>query len=279
MRYVSTRGQAPELGFADALLCGLATDGGLYVPAEFPKLGVSTARSYVERAVEVMLPFVEPDLDEITLTNLCDEAYATFRHDAVTPLVQLDHRHYVMELFHGPTLAFKDIALQLLGRLFAYILKYRGAHLNILGATSGDTGSAAIAGVRGQRGIDIFILYPHGRVSPLQALQMTTTPDANVHCLAIDGSFDDCQNLMKGIFADLAFKQRHRLGAVNSVNWARVLAQVFYCGYASLRTPEPASFCVPTGNFGNVFAGYIAKRRLRRWRRHRFVGAFRTNAS
>ncbi len=262
MRHISTRGGVAPLGFQDAVITGLAPDGGLLLPERIPSLAgeLDALRPLDFRALAkaVLAKFVD-DIPQADQAVLVDAAYASFARPEVVRLQPVGNLQ-VLELFHGPTLAFKDIALQLLGRLFAYILKGRGTHLNILGATSGDTGSAAIAGVRGQPGIDIFILYPHGRVSPLQALQMTTTPDANVHCLAIDGSFDDCQNLMKGIFADLAFKRRHRLGAVNSVNWARVLAQVFYYGYASLRAPGPVTFCVPTGNFGNVFAGYIAKR-------------------
>ena len=262
MRYISTRGDTTPLAFQDAVIAGLAPDGGLLLPENIPSVAeeLDALRPLGFRALAkaLLAKFVD-DIPQADLAALVDAAYASFNCPEVVRLQTVGELQ-VLELFHGPTLAFKDIALQLLGGLFAYILKRRGIHLNILGATSGDTGSAAIAGVRGQPGIDIFILYPDGRVSPLQALQMTTVPDANVHCLAIDGSFDDCQNLMKGIFGDLAFKQRHRLGAVNSVNWARVLAQVFYYGYASLRAPEPVSFCVPTGNFGNVFAGYIAKR-------------------
>ncbi len=259
MRYVSTRGQAPELGFADALLCGLATDGGLYVPAEFPKLGPSSARTYVERAVEVMLPFVEPDLDEITLTNLCDEAYAAFRHDAVTPIVQVDHRHYVMELFHGPTLAFKDVALQLVGRMFDHVLAQRGARVTIVGATSGDTGSAAIDGVAGCAAVDIVILYPAGRVSDVQRRQMTTVEAPNVHAVAVEGTFDDCQDLVKAMFNDAPFRERNRLAAVNSINWARVMAQTVYYAIAAETFAEPVTVSVPTGNFGNVFAGWLAR--------------------
>ena len=259
MRYVSTRGQAPELGFADALLCGLANDGGLYVPAEFPALRPSSARTYVERAVEVMLPFVEPDLDEITLTNLCDEAYASFRHDAVTPLVQLDHRNYVMELFHGPTLAFKDVALQLVGRMFDHVLAQRGERVTIVGATSGDTGSAAIDGVAGCASVDIVILYPLGRVSEVQRRQMTTVTASNVHAVAVEGTFDDCQDLVKAMFNDAPFRERNRLAAVNSINWARVMAQTVYYVVAAETFARPITVSVPTGNFGNVLAGWIAR--------------------
>ena len=259
MRYVSTRGQAPELGFADALLCGLANDGGLYVPAEFPALRPSSARTYVERAVEVMLPFVEPDLDEITLTNLCDEAYASFRHDAVTPLVQLDHRNYMMELFHGPTLAFKDVALQLVGRMFDHVLAQRGERVTIVGATSGDTGSAAIDGVAGCASVDIVILYPLDRVSEVQRRQMTTVTASNVHAVAVEGTFDDCQDLVKAMFNDAPFRERNRLAAVNSINWARVMAQTVYYVVAAETFARPITVSVPTGNFGNVLAGWIAR--------------------
>ena len=262
MRYISTRGETEPLRFQDAVLTGLAPDGGLLLPETIPSVAgeLESLRGLGFRALaKALLPKFVDDIPAADLSALVDQAYAHFDCLDVVRLRSAGAVQ-VLELFHGPTLAFKDIALQFLGRLFAYILKRRGARLNILGATSGDTGSAAIAGVRGQPGIDIFVMYPKGRISRLQELQMTTVADANVHCLAVAGSFDDCQTLMKGIFADLEFKRRHALGAVNSVNWARVLAQVFYYAYASLRSPAPASFCVPTGNFGNVFAGYIAKR-------------------
>ena len=262
MRYISTRGETEPLRFQDAVLTGLAPDGGLLLPETIPSVAgeLESLRGLGFRALaKALLPKFVDDIPAADLSALVDQAYAHFDCPDVVRLRSAGAVQ-VLELFHGPTLAFKDIALQFLGRLFAYILKRRGARLNILGATSGDTGSAAIAGVRGQPGIDIFVMYPKGRISRLQELQMTTVADANVHCLAVAGSFDDCQTLMKGIFADLEFKRRHALGAVNSVNWARVLAQVFYYAYASLRSSAPVSFCVPTGNFGNVFAGYIAKR-------------------
>ncbi len=259
MRYVSTRGDAAELGFADVLLAGLATDGGLYVPEGWPTLGESTARTYVERAVEVMLPFVEPDLDEVELTQLCADAYAGFRHAAVTPLVQLDHRHWVQELFHGPTLAFKDVALQLVGRLFDHVLAARGERVTIVGATSGDTGSAAIDGVAGCGHVDIVILYPAGRTSEVQRRQMTTIDEPNVHTVAVDGTFDDCQDLVKAMFNDTAFRERNRLSAVNSINWARVMAQTVYYVVAAETFRESVTFSVPTGNFGNVLSGWIAR--------------------
>ncbi len=259
MRYVSTRGEAPELGFADVLLAGLATDGGLYVPERWPALTATSATTYVERAVEVMLPFVEPDLDEITLTQLCTEAYASFRHPAVVPLVQLDHRHWVQELFHGPTLAFKDVALQLVGRMFDHVLAERGERVTIVGATSGDTGSAAIDGVAGCEHVDIVILYPRGRTSEVQRRQMTTIDEPNVHTVAVEGTFDDCQDLVKAMFNDTAFRERNRLSAVNSINWTRVMAQSVYYVTAAETFAAPVTFSVPTGNFGNVLAGWIAR--------------------
>ena len=264
MRYVSTRGRTPPMSFQDAVVTGLAPDGGLLLPESIPDVTAHLDHwrtlGFVDLALQVLPLFID-DIPGDELEPLIREAYSTFSHPDVVPLVAVGDVS-VMELFHGPTLAFKDVALQLLGKLFEYVLKRRGEHLNILAATSGDTGSAAIAGVRGLDEVDIFVMYPDGRVSELQELQMTTVPDANVHCLAVAGSFDDCQTLMKTLFSDLEFKQRHRLGAVNSVNWARVLAQIVYYGYASLRFEpgQPVSFCVPTGNFGNVFAGYLAKR-------------------
>ena len=262
MQYVSTRGTTDPLGFQDAVLTGLAPDGGLLVPAEIPDLTGDlnhlASLDFVELAKRILLRFID-DIPAPDLEDLVDAAYRTFTHPGV---VRLKHAGDipVLELFHGPTLAFKDVALQLLGQLFDYILKGRGQRLNILGATSGDTGSAAIAGVRGRPAIDIFVMYPHGRISPLQELQMTTVTDDNVHCIAVEGSFDDCQRLMKSAFSDLDFKATHALGSINSVNWARVLAQIVYYAYASLKLPAPVSFCVPTGNFGNIFAGYLARR-------------------
>ena len=262
MKYKSTRGQVSGLGFSDALLMGLASDNGLLVPETIPdvrsRLGAWQSLSFVELAQEIMPLFID-DIETETLKRLVAESYASFDHDEVVGLQQLDELT-VLELFHGPTLAFKDVALQLLGKLFEHVLGERGQRLNILGATSGDTGSAAIEGVRGQRNVDIFIMYPKGRVSPLQELQMTTVADDNVHCIELDGSFDDCQNIMKTVFADAEYKAKYQLGAVNSVNWARVLAQIVYYGYASLRGEQALTFCVPTGNFGNVFAAYLAQR-------------------
>ncbi|MGI9645568.1 MAG: threonine synthase [Ilumatobacteraceae bacterium] len=261
MRYVSTRGSAQELGFDDVLLAGLATDGGLYVPERWPALRppAPSTRSYVDRAVEVMLPFVEPDLDEITLTHLCSEAYATFRHPAVVPLVQVGHRQWVQELFHGPTLAFKDVALQLVGRMFDHVLAARGERVTIVGATSGDTGSAAIEAVAGCSSVDIVMLYPHGRTTDVQRRQMTTADAPNAHAVAVEGTFDDCQDLVKAMFNDPDFRARNRLSAVNSINWARVLAQTVYYVVAAETFAEPVTFSVPTGNFGNVLSGWIAR--------------------
>jgi len=261
MKYCSTRGGVEGISFTDSLLMGLASDGGLLVPETIPDISnrIDELREldFVGLAQQVIALYAD-DIERDTLDQLIAEAYATFSHPDVVGWEKLGDVA-LLELFHGPTLAFKDVALQLLGRLFEYVLEQRGEHLNILGATSGDTGSAAIAGVRGQPNIDIFILYPNHKVSPLQELQMTTVPDDNVHCVAVEGSFDDCQGLMKEIFADLEFKSEYQLGAVNSVNWARVMAQIVYYGYASLKAPRTPSFCVPTGNFGNVFAAYLAR--------------------
>lgn len=261
MRYVSTRGDSPGLGFNDVLLAGLASDGGLYVPEQWPVLTQpSKATTYAERAVEVMLPFVEPDIDEATLRQLCIDAYSTFRHPAVVPLIQIGDRQWVQELFHGPTLAFKDIALQLVGRMFNHVLAQRGERVTIVGATSGDTGSAAIDAVAGCEHVDIVILYPLGRTSDVQRRQMTTVDQPNAHAVAVDGTFDDCQDLVKGMFNDVAFRERNNLSAVNSINWARVMAQVVYYVTASETFAEPVTFSVPTGNFGNVLSGWIARK-------------------
>ena len=262
MRYKSTRGQVSGVGFSDALLMGLASDNGLLIPETIPdvrsRLADWQGLCFVELAQQIMPLFID-DIEPETLKRLVAESYASFDHDDVVGMEQLDDL-IILELFHGPTLAFKDVALQLLGKLFEHVLGERGQRLNILGATSGDTGSAAIDGVRGQRNVDIFIMYPKGRVSPLQELQMTTVADENVHCIELEGSFDDCQNIMKTVFADADYKAKYQLGAVNSVNWARVLAQIVYYGYASLRGSQASTFCVPTGNFGNVFAAYLAQR-------------------
>jgi threonine synthase len=267
MRYVSTRGKAPDLGFDEVLLTGLARDGGLYVPAEWPRFGVEEWKalrglSYVELATRIMLPFVGDALSEEELADLCSDAYADFDHDAVAPLKQLDANSWLMELFHGPTLAFKDYALQLVGRLFDHVLRERGERLTIVGATSGDTGSAAIEACRDRDAIDIYILHPKGRTSEVQRRQMTTVDAPNVHNIAIDGTFDDCQDLVKGLFNDAAFRDEVNLSAVNSINWARILGQIVYYAHAGVSLGAPdreIAFAVPTGNFGNVFAAYGAR--------------------
>lgn len=266
MQYVSSRGSAPSLGFEDVTLAGLASDGGLYLPESWPSfsaddIAAMAGLSYVETAVRVMTPFVAGSLSEEELRDLCRQAYGRFAHDAVTPLVQLDHRHWLLELFHGPTLAFKDVALQLLGLLFEKFLSRRDTHITIVGATSGDTGSAAIDAVAGREKIDIFMLHPDGRVSDVQRRQMTTVRAPNVYNIAIDGSFDDAQALVKRMFNDPDFSGRFNLSAVNSINWARLMAQVVYYFYAAVRLGAPGrpiAFSVPTGNFGDVFAGYVA---------------------
>ena len=261
MRYLSTRGRAPDLGFADVLLAGLANDGGLYVPATWPALpDLTGVHDYADVAAAVMAPYVAPDLSADTLSELCHDAYATFRHPAVVPLVQIDERQWLLELFHGPTLAFKDVALQLVGRMFDHVLAQRGQRITIVGATSGDTGSAAIDGVKHGENVDIVILYPAGRTSDVQRRQMTTVDSPNVHTVAIEGNFDDCQDLVKAMFGDAEFRDELQLSAVNSINWARVMAQIVYYVSASQTLAEQPTFCVPTGNFGNVLSGWIARR-------------------
>ncbi len=261
MRFVSTRGGAPELDFGDVVLAGLARDGGLYVPATWPALpDLTEIHGYADTAAAVMSPFVGDDIERETLVRLCRDSYATFRHPAVVPLVQIDDRQWLLELFHGPTLAFKDVALQLVGRLFDHLLAERGQRITIVGATSGDTGSAAIDGVKGCANVDIVILYPAGRTSDVQRRQMTTVDSPNVHAVAIDGTFDDCQDLVKAMFGDHGFRDELHLAAVNSINWARVMAQVVYYVTASRSLSGTPTFCVPTGNFGNVLSGWIARR-------------------
>ncbi len=268
MRYVSTRGVAPVLSFADVLLAGLADDGGLYVPETWPALDLGAVReltdaSYADLAVEVMAPFVQGSLEREELATMARDAYATFEHPDVVPLVSLGDDLWVQELFHGPTLAFKDVALQLVGRLFDHELARRSARVTIVGATSGDTGSAAIEACRDRDAIDIFILHPAGRVSEVQRRQMTTVDAPNVHNIAIAGTFDDCQDLVKAMFADEAFRTEQQLSAVNSINWARVMAQVVYYVRAALTLTGckgPVDVTVPTGNFGNVYAGWVAQR-------------------
>ncbi|MEO5867606.1 MAG: threonine synthase [Sphingomonas sp.] len=268
MRYVSTRGAAPVLDFEQATLAGLAADGGLYVPEIWPALTIDAIAalrglSYVDTAVAVMAPFVGDTLSRDELRALCREAYGRFAHAAVTPLAQLDERHWLLELFHGPTLAFKDVALQLLGPLFERFLAGTGKGLTVIGATSGDTGSAAIDALAGRAGVEVFMLHPEGRVSDVQRRQMTTVLAPNIHNIAIQGSFDDAQALVKAMFNDTAFSSGRTLSAVNSINWARLMAQIVYYFYAAVRlgAPErPVAFAVPTGNFGDVFAGYVAAR-------------------
>jgi threonine synthase len=267
VRYVSTRGEAPVLAFDDVLLTGLARDGGLYVPESWPTVGAEEWRamrglSYGELAYRVIRPFVAGRVDDQTLARLAREAYANFGHQAVAPLKQLDHGLWLMELFHGPTLAFKDMAMQLLGRLFDHVLAQRGQRITIAGATSGDTGSAAIEACRDRASIEIFMLHPHGRVSEVQRRQMTTVLSPNIHNIAIDGSFDDCQDLVKGLFNDLPFRDEVGLSAVNSINWARIMIQIAYYAHAALSLGAPerrVSFAVPTGNFGNIYAAYAAR--------------------
>jgi threonine synthase len=268
VEYVSTRGTAPPVRFSDALLAGLAPDGGLYVPRQWPKLsrqdiaGIA-GRAYEEVAAGIIQRFVGDDLSPSEVTLMCREAYASFRHPAVAPLIQLAPGHFLLELFHGPTLAFKDVAMQLLARLMDHVLAARGERATIVGATSGDTGGAAIEAFRGRAHIDVVILYPDGRVSAVQRRQMTTSNDANVHALAVAGSFDDCQAIVKALFNDEKFRRKVRLSGVNSINWARIMAQTVYYFVAAAALGAPhrkVSFAVPTGNFGDIFAGYAAKR-------------------
>jgi threonine synthase len=266
MQYLSTRGNASNLDFRGVTLAGLASDGGLFVPREWPQFTPAEIAAmrhlpYAELAAKVMAPFTQGSLTETELLDLCRAAYGNFAHDAVTPLVQLDGRHWLLELFHGPTLAFKDVALQLLGQLFERFLTGTDTKLTIVGATSGDTGSAAIHAVAGREQVEIFMLHPEGRVSDVQRRQMTTVLAPNVHNIAIAGSFDDAQAMVKRMFGDAEVNSQLTLSAVNSINWARLMAQVVYYFWAALRlgAPErPVAFSVPTGNFGDVFAGYVA---------------------
>ncbi len=268
MRYVSTRGEAPELGFAEVLLAGLASDGGLYVPARWPRLTKAEIRSlrglsYEQIALHIMRPFVGEAISETDLSAIISASYAGFGHPARAPLSQLGPGHWLAELFHGPTLAFKDYPLQLLGRLFDHVLSRAGGRATIVGATSGDTGSAAIEAFRDRDAVEIFFLHPAGRVSEVQRRQMTTVNAPNVHNIAIEGTFDDCQDLVKGLFADADFRRTHHLSAANSINWARIMAQIVYYFTTALELGAPDRrfvFSVPTGNFGNVYAGYAARR-------------------
>ena len=267
MRYISTRGQAPALNFEDVLLAGLATDGGLYVPENLPRFTQEEIASwaglpYHELAFNVMRPFVAGSISDADFRRILKDTYGVFAHQAVAPLRQLDSNEWVLELFHGPTLAFKDFALQLLGRLLDHFLIKRGERVVIMGATSGDTGSAAIEGCKRCENVDIFILHPHNRVSEVQRRQMTTILGDNIHNIAIDGNFDDCQEMVKDSFADQGFLKGTRLVAVNSINWARIMAQIVYYFHAALQLGGPArsmAFSVPTGNFGDIFAGYLAR--------------------
>ena len=266
MQYVSTRGSAPALDFEGVTLAGLASDGGLYLPEEWPRFSEAEIRAmrgltYPDLAARIMAPFVTPSLTEDELLALCHGVYGDFGHAAVSPLVQLDQQHWLLELFHGPTLAFKDVALQLLGRLFETFLERRGERLTIVGATSGDTGSAAIQAVAGLERVEIFMLHPKGRVSDVQRRQMTTVLSPNIHNLAIEGSFDDAQAHVKRMFNDADVTTTLNLGAVNSINWARLMAQVVYYFASALQLGAPdrtVAYSVPTGNFGDVFAGYVA---------------------
>jgi threonine synthase len=267
VRYVSTRGEAPPLGFIEVMLAGLARDGGLYVPESWPQLDARSiagfsGRPYAEVAVEVIRPFIGDAIAEADLARMAREAYDNFRHPATVPLVQIGTNQFVLELFHGPTLAFKDIAMQLLARLMDHALKARGERTTIAVATSGDTGGAAVEAFRGCAQADVVVLYPHGRISDVQRRMMTSVTDDNVHALAIDGTFDDCQAMVKGMFNHHAFRDRVRLSGVNSINWARIMAQAVYYFTAAVTLGAPhrkISFTVPTGNFGDVYAGYVAR--------------------
>ncbi|MGE0853358.1 MAG: threonine synthase [Hyphomicrobiaceae bacterium] len=267
MRYVSTRGEAPELAFEDALMAGLARDGGLYVPKAWPKLtpdaiGAFVGKPFADVAVALLEPFIGGSIPRGELTAIARDAYSRFGHPAVTPLVQIDRSLWALELFHGPTLAFKDVAMQLLARLMDRVLTVRGGRITIVAATSGDTGGAAIEAFRGSSRVDAVVLFPLGRVSDVQRRMMTTATEENVHALAIEGTFDDCQALVKAMFNDLPFRDRLHLAAVNSINWGRIVAQLTYYFVAAVAlggSNRPMAFSVPTGNFGDIFAGYAAR--------------------
>ncbi|MBL8907571.1 MAG: threonine synthase [Rhizobiales bacterium] len=268
MQYLSTRGEAAEIGFEDAMLAGLAPDGGLYLPRQWPQISLAEfkalrGRPYPEIAEAVISRYSADAIPPERLRAMLNEAYAQFRHPAVAPLKQLDSNLFLLELFHGPTLAFKDVAMQILARMMEFALEKRNIHATIIGATSGDTGSAAIEAFKSSKRASIFILHPHGRVSEVQRRQMTTVDSPSVHNIALEGSFDDCQAIIKTLFGDAGFRDRLRLSGVNSINWARIVAQIVYyvSSALSLGAPDRAvSFCVPTGNFGDIFAGYAAKR-------------------
>jgi threonine synthase len=267
-RYISTRGEAPALGFCDVMLTGLARDGGLYVPETWPQLSPETiaglfGRPYWEVAVEVIRPFVGGEISDADLGRMANEAYATFRHPAVVPLDQIGPNQFLLELFHGPTLAFKDVAMQLISRLMDHVLAGRGQRTTIVVATSGDTGGAAVDAFAGLDNVDLIVLFPHGRISDVQRRMMTTSGASNVHALAIEGHFDDCQAIVKGLFNHHGFRDSVSLSGVNSINWARIVAQVVYYFTSAVALGSPlrtVDFTVPTGNFGDIFAGYVAKR-------------------
>lgn len=266
MKFISTRGEATPLGFCDAILTGLAPDGGLYVPETFPQITTDEIAGYANRpyadvAFDVISRFVDGEIEDATLRKMIDGAYATFKHPAVAPLVELESGHFVLELFHGPTLAFKDVAMQFLARVMDHILETRNLRATIVGATSGDTGSAAIDAFRGRDNTDIIILHPHNATSAVQRRQMTTIVDSNVHNIALEGTFDDCQNIVKAMFNNANFRDSVKLSGVNSINWGRIVAQVVYYFTAAANLGAPhrdISFTVPTGNFGDIFAGYVA---------------------
>ena len=268
MRHISTRGEAPPLGFADAMLAGLARDGGLYVPEAWPRLDRETildfaGRPYAEVAVEVIRRFTEGSIAEADLARMAREAYGNFRHPAVAPLTQLGVNTFALELFHGPTLAFKDLAMQLLARLMDHMLATRGERRTIVVATSGDTGGAAVEAFRDRNQVDVIVLFPQGRISDVQRRMMTTADAANIHAVAIEGTFDDCQAIVKGLFNHAAFRERVHLSGVNSINWARIAAQTVYYFTAAVSLGAPhrkVAFTVPTGNFGDIYAGYVAQK-------------------
>ena len=268
MKFVSTRGEAPALGFCDAVLAGLASDGGLYLPQTWPQISASEISGYAglqfaDIAFDIISRFTGDEIPQDVLKEMIVQAYAGFDHPSTTPLVELEPGHFILELFHGPTLAFKDVAMQFLARVMDHILSERQQRATIIGATSGDTGSAAIEAFRGRDNIDIFILHPHNRTSDVQRRQMTTVLDANVHNIALNGTFDDCQTIVKGLFGNEVFRSNTKLSGVNSINWGRIVAQIVYYFKAAADLGAPhrqIDFTVPTGNFGDIFAGYVAKR-------------------
>ncbi len=266
MKYISTRGNAPELNFEDVIITGLASDGGLYVPERWPQLSPDQIRSfasmsYCDVAYEVMVPFTGGTIEDTVFKDIIAEAYTSFRHPAVVPLREMRPNEWILEIFHGPTFAFKDVALQVLGRLINHVLEKRDQRATIVVATSGDTGGAAIEAFRGRNRTDVFVLYPHEKVSEVQRRQMTTVSEDNVHNIAIEGTFDDCQGLVKAMFNHAAFRDNLKLSGVNSINWARIMAQIVYyfTSASSLGAPDRlVRFCVPTGNFGDIYAGFAA---------------------